>query len=388
MHPIGSGLENAKTVVQADSSVPCVAWAGLVYSSAGFGHEARSFIGALTRDGLQLKVISLGYNEEYLLPPRELLPLQALELTPGDISQMLVIQHIPFDFYRREIHGRINIVRTMFETTGIPDRWVQPLSQQDEVWVPSSFNIDTFSACGIPRHKLRLVPSGVDCSIFHPEAPPLSLEQDKRFTFLSNFVFTDRKGWDVLLTAYFTEFKPEDDVFLLIKTYGDEASIRERIGRFIQQHFAWQRLPQYSVIAARLHSSMLPGLYTACDAFVLPSRGEAWGLPYIEAMACGLPTLGTRWGGNLEYMNDENSYLIDSEGLEDVPGHIDTPVLIGYQWARPSAEHLRRLMRHVFEHPQEAKAKGQKARADICQQRTWEQAAAIARTELVKYGAC
>ena len=296
-----------------------------------------------------------------------------------------MIQHIPFDFYRNEIHGRINIARTMFETTGIPERWVQPLNQLDEVWVPGSFNIDTFSDCGVPGHKLRSVPSGVDSGIFHPSAPPLDLGPNKGFTFLSNFVFSDRKGWDLLLTAYLTEFKPKEDVSLLIKTYGDEASIRERIRRFIQQHFALQRLPQYSVIVGRLHSSLLPGLYTACNAFVLPSRGEAWGLPLIEAMACGLPTIGTRWSGNLEYMNDENSYLIDLEGLEDVPGGIDTPVLVGRQWARPNVEHLRQLLRHVFEHRDEARARGQQGRADICRQWTWEQAAAIARAELLKY---
>ena len=374
-------------IAQADR-MPGVVWAGLVYSSAGFGHEARSLISALNRDDLQLKVISLGYNEEDLLTPQELAPLQALEHVPVDVSQALVIQHIPFDFYRNEIHGRINIARTMFETTGIPDRWVQPLNQLDEVWVPGSFNIDTFSACGVPRHKLRSVPGGVDSGIFHPSAPPLDLGPKKGFTFLSNFVFTDRKGWDLLLTAYFTEFKPEEDVSLLIKTYGDEASIRERIRRFIQQHFSLQRLPRHSVIVGRLHSSLLPGLYTACDAFVLPSRGEAWGLPLIEAMACGLPTIGTRWSGNLEYMNDENSYLIDLEGLEDVPGDIDTPVLVGRQWARPSVEHLRQLLRHVFEHRDEARARGQQGRADICRQWTWEQAAEIARAELLKYSDC
>ncbi len=370
---------------QSDSKGLCVAWAGLVYNSAGFGHEARSLICALNRSGLQLKVISLGDKEDGLLPPQELALLQTMERLPVDISQVPVIQHVPFDLYKKEIRGRINIVRTMFETTGIPDHWVQTLSQQDEVWVPGSFNVDTFSACGVPRHKLRAIPGGVNVSVFHPEAPPLDLGPKEGFTFLSNFVFSDRKGWDLLLTAYFTEFKPEEDVSLLIKTYGDKASIRARLGYFISSRFNQQRLPRHRVIIARLHSSILPGLYTACDAFVLPSRGEAWGLPFIESMACGLPTLGTRWGGNLEYMNDENSYLIEIEGMEDVPQYVDVPVLIGHQWTKPSVEHLRQLLRHVFEHRLEAKEMGQRGRVDICRQWTWEQAAENARVELLKY---
>lgn len=76
-------------------------------------------------------------------------------------------------------------------------------------------------------------------------------------------------------------------------------------------------------------------LYNSCDAFVLPSRGEGWGRPYMEAMACGLPTIGTRWSGQLEFMHDENSYLIDIDGLEDVPSTVELPFYQGHRWARP-----------------------------------------------------
>ena len=55
-------------------------------------------------------------------------------------------------------------------------------------------------------------------------------------------------------------------------------------------------------------------------------------------------------------MNEENSYLIEIEGLEEVPGNV--LLYAGHQWARPSVEHLRHLMRYVFEHRQEARTKG------------------------------
>ena len=53
MHPTNFTCPEA-AIVPADRR-PGVVWAGLVYSSAGFGHEARSLIGALNRDGLHSK---------------------------------------------------------------------------------------------------------------------------------------------------------------------------------------------------------------------------------------------------------------------------------------------------------------------------------------------
>ena len=57
----------------------------------------------------------------------------------------------------------------------------------------------------------------------------------------------------------------------------------------------------------------MPRLYAAADAYVLPTRGEGWGRPYMEAMAMGLPTIGSRWSGNLEFMHDGNAWLVDGE---------------------------------------------------------------------------
>jgi hypothetical protein len=40
----------------------------------------------------------------------------------------------------------------------------------------------------------------------------------------------------------------------------------------------------------------MPSLYKMADAFVLPLRGGEWAAPVMEAMACGLPVITTRWG--------------------------------------------------------------------------------------------
>jgi tetratricopeptide (TPR) repeat protein len=119
--------------------------------------------------------------------------------------------------------------------------------------------------------------------------------------------------------------------------------------------------PRITVIDRSLEVTDVPRLYRTADAFVLASHGEGWGRPYMEAMAMELPTIATRWSGNLEFMNDDNSYLIDYK-LVDAPA--DT-WMRGQRWAQPSIGDLRRAMRSVYEQRTEAAAIGKRARADV-----------------------
>mmetsp|Transcript_27245 Transcript_27245/g.70013 ORF Transcript_27245/g.70013 Transcript_27245/m.70013 type:complete len:175 (+) Transcript_27245:1022-1546(+) len=62
---------------------------------------------------------------------------------------------------------------------------------------------------------------------------------------------------------------------------------------------------------SRMASRDMPKLYKAAQAFVLPSHGEGWGLPLMEAMAMELPTIGTKFGGNVDFMDPSCSFLLD-----------------------------------------------------------------------------
>ena len=64
--------------------------------------------------------------------------------------------------------------------------------------------------------------------------------------------------------------------------------------------------------------ALLPLLYKEADALVMASRGEGWGLPLAEAMAMGLPTIGSNWSGSTEFMDSSNSFLVPVT-LQDIP---------------------------------------------------------------------
>jgi glycosyltransferase involved in cell wall biosynthesis len=106
---------------------------------------------------------------------------------------------------------------------------------------------------------------------------------------------------------------------------------------------------------------------------VLPTRGEGWGMPVLEAMACGLPAIATNWSGPADFLTPAVGYPLDVKAMVDAEARC--PYYDGFQWAEPDAEHLRFLLREVFDHPDDARAKGLAAAADVAGNYTWQHVA-------------
>eukprot|EP00250_Pteridium_aquilinum_P035272 c9051_g1_i1 orf=136-1608(-) len=269
------------------------------------------------------------------------------------------------------------IGRTMFETDRVSAEHVKRCNRMDEIWVPTDFNMKTFAESGVDPSKLVKVVQSVDVSFFNPRnvrslALPTTgrifgpeIEKDAKslardcFIFLSVFKWEYRKGWDLLIKAYMSEFSAKDGVVLYLLTnayhtgrvYEDDLTAYvKRVGLREPQH-GW---PVVHVSDNHVPQSELPSLYKAANAFVLPSRGEGWGRPHVEAMSMALPVIATNWSGMTEYMTEANSYPLHVDDLVEVQ---EGPFK-GHLWAEPSVAHLRSLMRLVFTHPSEAKAKG------------------------------
>lgn len=116
-------------------------------------------------------------------------------------------------------------------------------------------------------------------------------------------------------------------------------------------------------------------LYRSADCFVLPTRAEGWGLPILESMACGVPAITTRYSAQLDYVDEQNGYLLDVARMvaaHDEDFHIHTGL-----WAEPDIAHLRHLMRTAFQDRQQLREKGLNARR-TAEQFTWKKSAEIA----------
>lgn len=124
---------------------------------------------------------------------------------------------------RFENRPRIVIGRSMSEWAPISDEWVKKAELVDELWVPTAWHAGVFSRAGIPWGKIRVIPEAIDVRLFdpeHTEALDLGIpDPGSVFKFLSVFKMETRKGWDVLVDAYFHEFTAADPVILIIHTH-------------------------------------------------------------------------------------------------------------------------------------------------------------------------
>lgn len=382
----------------------CLLWMAPFLSGGGYSSEAWSYILALNSHIKNKKnpFFKLSIEQHGDLQNIEFwegLPLEmrnlALELhqTKCRLNQTVVVCHSePGAWYPPLFQTlpcpptgydkfKVVVGRTMFETDRVNAEHVKRCNRMDFVWVPTDFHVSTFRKSGVDPLKVRKIIQPVDLSFFDPfKIDQLELDavsslvlgseelliSKERFVFLSVFKWEYRKGWDVLLRSYLKEFSGADDVALCLLTnaYHTQSDFANKIVEYVEGSDLEQPIngwaPVY-VIDGHIAQVDLPRLYKAANVFVLPSRGEGWGRPVVEAMAMSLPVITTNWSGPTEYLTDENSYPLPFDGMSEVE---DGPFK-GHLWAEPSVDKLRFLMRNVLSNPGEAKAKGVRARLDM-----------------------
>jgi glycosyltransferase involved in cell wall biosynthesis len=203
-----------------------------------------------------------------------------------------------------------------YESSIMPAHWNKYYSFVDYVLPSSKYVAEMFENNGCHKDKIVVVPHGIDLEVFNPSVKPAKIQTDKKFKFLCIAEPHYRKQLDKLLRLYAKTFTSADDVCLVLKTkIFDDNSIKEMkefemdlrpvLKELRSQYGAM--LPEIKVISGRLNN--IASLYTACDAFVLMTASEGWGMPYLEALACGVPVIAPRHGGQLEFLSDDNAIL-------------------------------------------------------------------------------
>jgi glycosyltransferase involved in cell wall biosynthesis len=209
---------------------------------------------------------------------------------------------------------------------------------------------------GVDANRVRVIRSGVDTAQFHPrdrraarrafgipDTAPVVL-------FVGNL--EPRKQVDVLLRAMAEVHAEFPQALLLIVGSGESAGVQDQTARLtrLTRELALEEVVQF---VGRVADEQLLGYYALADVFALPSSSEAQGIVALEAMATGLPVVGSAVGGLLATIDDGQTGFLVPPGEES-----------------PLADALL----EVLGHPERRDAMGQAARTRVEQHFAWSKA--------------
>jgi len=282
----------------------------------------------------------------------------------------VVIQHtfpVLFDY-----NGKFNKnVGSFFSETNHLEYtpWPRRCNLMDEIWVTSEAERQHLKTSLVTK-PIKKVNMPIDVSKFEKTYPKFKLPTEgKTFNFYFIGEWIERKNIPALLLAFHLEFGRQEPVNLVLKTgiQGlDANNSRQRIEQDImslKQSFGiYNQIEAYKpemLITDYLPDDMLYGLHAACDCLVMPSRGEAWCRPAIDALGFGKTPIVTDGTGMNEFVNNDNGWLVSST---------ESPVLclerrVEYlnkareTWNNIEIIALRKAMREAYENKNERKVK-------------------------------
>jgi glycosyltransferase involved in cell wall biosynthesis len=284
-----------------------------------------------------------------------------LEIFPVTILTHAAEPYFESGYERSGLWPRENVYRIAYwawELESVPEEWVKAAELVDEIWSPTRFVAEAMRA-RMSRPVYHMLP-GVEIGPVEKVTRTSLNIPENHFVFLFMFDLHSqlhRKNPGAVFRAFRAAFRDDDRATLVIKTSGGD--IHSTDMELLRETIRGRNVILLDQLMTRAQAY---GLIDMCDCFVSLHRSEGFGLGMAEAMLMAKPVIATGYSGNLDFMNRDNSFLVDYERVEIKE---DRPIYTrGNFWAEPSIEQAAGYMREVYEHRDEARARAQRSQAE------------------------
>ncbi len=320
---------------------------GYLDATSGLGERARELVATLRAGG-----VSVG---EWTVPGQGAAPAPTgapSVVYDTTIAMVTAVQladvrsRVPEPFERADR----TIGYFFWELAEVPDEQGWGIGLVDEIWAPTRFVADAYRAATDTPVQYVPLPLPV------PEPPVVAAPTEaadpadgrSRFDVLVAFDFLsvmERKNALGSIEAFRRAFPGDEPVHLTIKTLNGEQR-PEQLGRVVAAIGGDDRI---ELRDQRCSPAELAELTASADVLLSLHRSEGLGLHLAEAMALGTMVVASRYGGNLDLMDDDSAALVDVELVEvsDGEGAYAAPA----RWADPDLDHAARLLRRAYDEP-------------------------------------
>mgnify|MGYP006291698513 FL=1 len=184
----------------------------------------------------------------------------------------------------------------------------QDLRPEQVIVLPNTFDGSQLAPAQKPRYLL-------DRYGLKPEQPVIltvaRLDTSERY-----------KGYDPILRALPKILQVIPNACYVLVGKGKD---RSRIEALVQE----LGVESHTILAGFVPDEEIRDYYNLCDIFAMPSKGEGFGIVYLEALACGKPVLGGNQDGAIDALcQGELGLLIDPDDVEAI-AHTIIEVLMG-----------------------------------------------------------
>jgi glycosyltransferase involved in cell wall biosynthesis len=221
-------------------------------------------------------------------------------------ADVIVLHHEPHDYGALyscfpELKNKYVIGYCVWEASELPETYKRSIQYVQEIWTASQYCYDIFAKY---HPRVTYIPHLIDRNIDYSDEDCAFIKKAINYEERCIYYLSITKLWDKrknvrgLIEAFQKQSKKMPNARLIIKALQSE-EVDFNVG------------PQVICLSTELTESQINALYALSDIYVSAHHSEGWGLTLSDAMIFEKIVIATGYSGNLEFMNEDNSVLID-----------------------------------------------------------------------------
>lgn len=244
----------------------------------------------------------------------------------------------------------------------------------DKMLPPSNFCKQVFKNGNIPDHHMVVVPHGINLEDYSNKTKfPLKSDRKYKIGVIIGQPHR-RKNLPGMLNAFGQAFNKDDDVSLIIKVSTANKANHSFDVNFhdIYKEFCKKYPNRAHVEIITDYVADMVELYNACDSVFTMSHCEGFYMPALEIIGAGKLNIAPRHGGQLDFLDDTNSLLIEGKAVRAPREHLYWKASPYAEMFQPSVTHAAEQLKRSYHEYDQLIVKMRPSMKQTAERLTWE----------------